>query len=81
MPGVLSGLERHEWIKHGTCFGGEANAYFNRAAGLAEQVNASPVRALFASRIGQGVTSAEIRAPPSIRVSAKARGRGPRCIA
>ena len=42
MPAVLSGLERHEWIKHGTCFGGEANAYFN-AAGLAEQVNASPV--------------------------------------
>jgi len=62
MPGVLSGLERHEWIKHGTCFGGEANVYFNRAAGLAEQVNASPVRALFASKIGQGVTSAEIRA-------------------
>ena len=62
MPGVLSGLERHEWIKHGTCFGGEANAYFNRAAGLAEQVNASPVRALFASKIGQSVTSAEIRA-------------------
>lgn len=62
MPGVLSGLERHEWIKHGTCFGGEANAYFNRAAGLAEQVNASPVQALFASKIGQSVTSAEIRA-------------------
>jgi ribonuclease T2 len=62
MPGVLSGLERHEWIKHGTCFGGEANAYFNRAAGLAEQVNASPLRALFASKIGQSVTSGEIRA-------------------
>jgi ribonuclease T2 len=62
MPGVLSGLERHEWIKHGTCFGGEANAYFNRAAGLAEQVNASPARTLFANKIGQSVTSAEVRA-------------------
>jgi ribonuclease T2 len=62
LPGLASGLERHEWIKHGTCFGGDADAYFNRAAELAEQVNASAAQALFASRIGKSVTADEIRA-------------------
>jgi ribonuclease T2 len=62
MPGVLSGLERHEWIKHGTCFHSDANAYFNRAAQLAEAVNASAAQALFEKRIGQRVSAEEIRA-------------------
>jgi ribonuclease T2 len=61
MPGILSGLERHEWIKHGTCFGADANTYFNREAELAEQLNASPARELFAGKIGQSVSLAEIR--------------------
>jgi ribonuclease T2 len=61
MPGVLSGLERHEWIKHGTCYGGDANTYFNRAAELAEQLNASAARELFAGKIGQSVSLADIR--------------------
>jgi ribonuclease T2 len=61
MPGVLSMLERHEWIKHGTCFGADANTYFNREAELAEQLNASAARELFAGRIGQSVSLADIR--------------------
>ena len=61
MPGVLSGLERHEWIKHGTCFGADANTYFNREAELAEQLNASTARELFATKIGQSVSLADIR--------------------
>ena len=43
MPGTQSGLERHEWIEHGTCFGATADSYFNRAAELVEQINASGV--------------------------------------
>ncbi len=62
MPGVLSGLERHEWIKHGTCFGADANTYFNREADLAEQINASAPRELFAGKIGQSVSLDDIRA-------------------
>lgn len=62
MPGVFSGLERHEWIKHGTCFHTDANAYFNRAAQLVEAVNASAAQALFEKRIGQRVSADEIRA-------------------
>ncbi len=62
MPGVQSGLERHEWIVHGTCFGAPADAYFARAASLAQQVNASPVRDLFAQSIGSSVSADAIRA-------------------
>jgi ribonuclease T2 len=61
MPGILSGLERHEWIKHGTCFGADANTYFNREAELAEQLNATAARDLFAGKIGQSVSLADIR--------------------
>ena len=60
MPGIQSMLERHEWIKHGTCFGASADAYFNRAADLVEQVNASAVGQLVSANIGKPVTSAQI---------------------
>jgi len=63
MPGTLSRLERHEWIKHGTCFGGEPpEQYFARAIALVDQLNASRARELFAGNIGSEVTSASIRA-------------------
>lgn len=62
MPGVQSLLERHEWIKHGTCSGLSADAYFNRAADLVEQVNASALGQLLNTRAGQSVTTVEILA-------------------
>jgi ribonuclease T2 len=63
MPGTQSLLERHEWIKHGTCYGGLAEeAYFGKALALADEVNASAVQSLFAGKRGQTVTSKEIRA-------------------
>ena len=62
MPGTQSMLERHEWIKHGTCFGASADTYFNRAADLVEQVNASAVGQLVSANIGKPVTSAQILA-------------------
>ena len=62
MPGLQSGLERHEWTVHGTCFGGSADAYFNRAAALVEQVNASAVRGAFVQHIGGVMSADEIRA-------------------
>jgi len=36
-----SGLERHEWWKHGTCSGATPDAYFTQAMNLLDQVNAS----------------------------------------
>src|SRR5262249_19896824 len=34
MPGIRSLLERHEWIRHGTCYGGDAETYFRQALSL-----------------------------------------------
>ena len=62
MPGTQSGLERHEWIKHGTCYGGNAQEYFADSLDMLEAINASAVAELFASSIGQRLTQAQIRA-------------------
>jgi ribonuclease T2 len=41
MPGTQSNLERHEWIKRGTCFHADsADEYFSRAIALMDQLNA-----------------------------------------
>ncbi|WP_414676706.1 ribonuclease T2 family protein [Mesorhizobium sp.] len=62
MPGTASQLDRHEWIKHGTCYGKDQQAYFADALALMRQVNASPVRALFENNIGGELTAGQIRA-------------------
>lgn len=62
MPGTQSFLDRHEWTRHGTCYGRDAEAYFGGMIALLDAVNASPVAELFKSRIGREVTAQEIRA-------------------
>ena len=62
MPGTRSYLQRHQWTKHGTCYGTDPETYFDDALELIEQLNASPVRALFADSIGQHLSASEIRA-------------------
>jgi ribonuclease T2 len=61
MPGTQSGLERHEWLKHGTCTAMTADDYFSTAVRLVGELNGSAVRDLFASRIGKTLTSQEIK--------------------
>jgi len=61
MPGTRSDLERHEWIKHGTCSAKNQQDYFADAVRLLREVNASPVRALFEKSIGNELTSGQIR--------------------
>jgi ribonuclease T2 len=61
MPGTQSMLERHEWIKHGSCARATADAYFARAVALLAEINASAVRELFAGNLGQSVTQGDIR--------------------
>ncbi len=63
MPGTMSLLERHEWIKHGTCFpGGVADDYFSRSLALMSQLNSSKVRELFAAHIGEEITRDQLKA-------------------
>lgn len=62
MPGTQSKLERHEWIKHGTCFHADSSdEYFSRAIALMEQLNSSKARDLFASNIGAEISGKAIR--------------------
>jgi ribonuclease T2 len=63
MPGIKSNLEHHEWTKHGTCNGRDADAYYDIAIDLVKDVNASDVRDLFAQNIGETITLFEAKKP------------------
>lgn len=62
MPGMASGLERHEWIKHGTCSGDVAAGYYARSLKMLAAVNQSAVGRLFGDNIGRTLKQAEIKA-------------------
>ncbi len=55
MPGIASCLDHHEWSKHGTCSGMTDDAYFALAAGLVQQVAASPFGRFLKANAGQTV--------------------------
>jgi len=61
MPGVASGLHRHEWYKHGTCYSDTPQEYYNESLALQKQINDSKVRDLFADNVGNYLTADEIR--------------------
>ena len=61
MPGVLSHLDRHQWSKHGTCYGTDPNTYFSQALVLLDQLNRSSVRLLFESSIGGRLRATQVR--------------------
>ncbi|MCG6857523.1 MAG: ribonuclease [Salaquimonas sp.] len=62
MPGTQSHLERHEWIKHGTCVeGATPESYFATSLALLDALNASSVRELFAGNIGKQISGEAIR--------------------
>jgi len=62
MPGFSSNLHKHEWIKHGTCYGTDANRYYEDAISMVEQMNDSKVGDFFKSHIGKRVTLQQVRA-------------------
>jgi ribonuclease T2 len=61
MPGTQSALERHEWIKHGTCTSLSQEAYFAEAIALLDALNTSKVTTLFAAQVGKTVTQDEVQ--------------------
>ena len=61
MPGFASELHKHEWIKHGTCYGTDANTYYEDAISLVNQVNQSAFGKIFSQNIGKNITLKQIR--------------------
>ncbi|WP_077499911.1 ribonuclease [Sinorhizobium sp. A49] len=61
MPGVQSGLDRHQWLRSGTCQGGTVDDYFAVQLRLLEELNRSAVGALFRGRIGSELDETSIK--------------------
>jgi len=61
MPGVASYLQRHEWIKHGTCYSDSAEVYFKDSMKLVNTINDTNITQLFANNIGKNITTEQIR--------------------
>ncbi len=61
MPGYASNLHRHEWVKHGTCYGTDADTYYQHSIELTQKVNQSEVGRLLSRNIGKKVTLKQIR--------------------
>ena len=62
MPAARIGLDRQQWLRSGSCLAGSAEIYYSRSLDLLDQLNASPVAALFVEKAGGAVTLAEVRA-------------------
>ncbi len=61
MPGSQSGLDRHEWVKHGTCYGTDEREYYADSLDLLLALNTSEVVDLFAGNIGRRITLDQVR--------------------
>lgn len=61
MPGVQSGLDRHQWLRSGTCQSGSVDDYFSAQLRMLEELNRSAVGALFRQRIGSELDEATIK--------------------
>jgi len=71
MPGFTSDLHKHEWVKHGTCYGTDANTYYAEAISLVEQFNNSSLAAFFKVSRGKRVTLRQIK-----KIAQKEFGKG-----
>jgi len=61
MPGVHSNLHRHEWIKHGTCYGTDAENYFKKSIAMMDQFYDSDVSRFFEKNVGKRITLMQVR--------------------
>lgn len=60
MPGVASCLDRHEWIKHGTCSGMNAEGYFADTLRLAAAIQDTPLGRIIPANVGRYVTPRQL---------------------
>ncbi len=56
MPGSASCLDRHEWIKHGSCTGLGGDAYFDASVRLVREVEATRLSKVLRAGIGKLVS-------------------------
>ena len=61
MPGYISGLHKHEWVKHGSCYSKNPDSYFLDAISLVSQLNTSKVKQFFLEHRGKRVPTNRIR--------------------
>ncbi|AZV46034.1 ribonuclease T [Nautilia sp. PV-1] len=61
MPGAKYGLAKHEWKKHGTCFGTDAETYFITAIKFTQQFNETLLLQFFRMHMGQTVSLKRMR--------------------
>jgi ribonuclease T2 len=61
MPGILSKLERHEWVKHGSCYDRDPLRYFDDALSLTEQVDRSMLGEYLRANEGKKVKLQHLR--------------------
>ena len=61
MPGVVSGLAKHEWRKHGSCYGKSEREYFKDSLKLLDDVNKGELRDFIFSHKGKVVTKQQIK--------------------
>jgi ribonuclease T2 len=71
MPGYISGLDRHEWIKHGTCYSNNPEEYFHDALSLTKEVDQSLVGEYLRANEGSKIDLVNLK-----RVFDKAFGKG-----
>ncbi len=61
MPAAKSGLHKHEWKKHGRCYGKSDDEYFKDSIALIKQINNSAVQKLFSKNISKLLTLKQIQ--------------------
>ena len=61
MPGIRSGLERHEWVRHGSCFSSEPETYYRTALSLVDQINGSALREALIQHSGRSVSVLQLK--------------------
>ncbi|HIO91148.1 MAG TPA: hypothetical protein EYG69_05195 [Campylobacterales bacterium] len=60
MPGTRSGLHKHEWKKHGTCYGGGVDRYYKDSIKLLKAVNQTKLREFFVKNQGKIVKKEQL---------------------
>ena len=61
MPGFVSLLQRHEWVKHGTCYSKTAEEYYVDSVHLTKQINLTSLDEMITKNKGKKITLSEIQ--------------------